>query len=567
MQTRLIYKGFGLVVGLILTAVVSLSILQAAESKPVFTISTTNPETLYQIAEKIATLTGNLDAFNESTAPYKELKGINPKNPIVFVLHTEGDEFKDPILFLPITDLEKIEIPGFEMVLAQTKKESDGKYLLNSPAGAYTLTRKKGYLVAAPESSEMPIPDDPVIFIKGMEAYSLGIRVDLENTSAEAIQTLLAFPRLMAGMQGGEQAIQAFDQIDRVVDVVCKEARSMTFGITIDPKTGDSSIVGKIVAKKGSDTEKQIAFLKGAKTAFKAFCGNENAVMSVSYLDMGVAEMPDVRKMTEEGIDQLIAGILEQVEENATEDDDVELANAITKSAKKIILATVLLDKIDFAFSWGNDGTFALGTSLAEGQELGTIGSLLLKRLKKLSPEVSETVLNKMKTNYTTVEGFQLSSFVFPFKEIAAQDENLPKVLADKTFYTYWGLKNDAFVLWGGFDPNSEERLKSAIAATKTLVAGPGSGGFFSMPQLGKFLKDFQVDQMEAGEGAALVVKTLLQSGADAKITISQTVDKDSLEQQISVNGKVWEAFSKIAGGAAAPGSGGAPNLKIREFK
>jgi len=232
MQTRLPYRGVGIVVGLVLASVLASPMLHA-ESKPVLTVSTANPETLFNIAEKIATLTGTLDAFNDSTAPFKELKGIDPKNPLLFVLHAEGTEFKDPLLFLPITDLAKVELPGFEMLLAQAKKESEGKYLINSPAGAFILTQKKGYLVASSESSEMAIPDDPAAFIKGLETYSLGFRVNFENTSAEAVQMLLAPLQLLAGMQGGEQAMQAFEQINQSVEMCCKEFRSITIGLSM----------------------------------------------------------------------------------------------------------------------------------------------------------------------------------------------------------------------------------------------------------------------------------------------------------------------------------------------
>ncbi len=566
MQNRLLHRGFGIVVGLFLTSVLSLSFLHAAETKPVLTVSTANPETLYNIAEKIAALSGTLDAFEETAGPFKELKGCAPKNPIVFVLHAEGSEFKDPLLFLPITDINKVEIPGFEMILAQMKKESDGKYLLNSPAGAYILTQKKGYLVVSSESSEMPIPDDPAAFIKGLEAYSLGIRVDVENTSAEAVQTLLMPFQLMASMQGGEQAAQAFEQINHAVDVICKEARSLTFGLTMDPKTADSTFVSKMIAKKGSDSEKQLEFLKDAKTIFSGFLGNSSAVASFSSVSKGLKDSPDQLEMVESQIDQLIAGMLEQVEENAEEDEDVELAETVAASAKKILLETLALNKIDFAVSLGGDGTFVLGTSIAEGKELEKIGSLVMKRLEKMSTDKEQfaDAVKKMKTNYAVAEGFQLSSFVYPLKELAAQDENFPKAFADKTFCVYWGLKDDAFVLLSGFNPQSEEQFKSAIAATKKPVATQGGSGFIAFQQLGKLMKDFQIEQ--ASPESLRIVDALLQAGSDTKITLSQTVDKNVLQQEIFINGKFWEVIKKIAAGANGSESGSSDG-KIREFK
>ena len=547
MKTRLLHRGFGIAVGLILTAVLALPMLHA-ESKPVLTVSMTSPGTLFNIAEKIATLTGTLDAFNDSAAPFKELKGINPKNPILLVFHAEGNDFKDPLLFLPITDLDKVELPGLDMLLTQAKKESEGKYLINSPVGAFILTQKKGYLVASSESSDMSVPDDPAKFLKGLEEYSLGIRIDFENTSAEAIQMLLAPLQLIAGMQGGEQVMQAFEQINQSVELMCKECRSMTIGLTMDPKTGNASLQTKTVAKKGSFAEKQLAALKGAKTIFGGFLGDENAVVSFSSVGMGIKDSTQMN-MLKGQIDQLVAGLIEQVEENAEEDEDIQLVETVAASLKKIYLATLAQDKTDFGFSLGNDGTFAWGMNIAETKELDVIHAVVMKRLAKLaaSNEKLATVLTKLKMNYATVDGFQLSSFVLPLN-VFADKPGFSEFFADKTFYLYRGLKDDALVLFGGFDSKSEDRLKAAIAAMKKPVVLSGNGKV-SMQQLGRLLKNFQVDQIDPQ--AAVVVKTFLDAGADANITMSQTVVKDTLEAQVSVDGKIWEALARIVKAAA----------------
>ena len=542
MQIRLLRKGLGTVVSLFWATVLALPILQA-EPKPVLTVSTANPETLYQIAEKIATLTGMLDDFHAVSVPYKELKGIDRKNPIVFVLHAEGDEFKDPLLFLPITDLTKVEIPGFEMLLPQARRQSDGRYLLSTPAGAFVLTPKKGYLVASSESSEMPIPDDPAKFLKGLETYSLGIRIDTENTSAEAVQMLLAPFQLIAGIQFGEQATQAFEQINQAVEQMCREFRSMTIGLAMDPKNADTTIQVNVVAKSGSETAKAIEFQKNATTVFGGFLGDTNAVMAFSAVGKGLKDNSDQLEIMAHSIDQLIGGLLEQVEENAEEDEDVELAETIAASLKKMLLATSALEKIDYGFSLSNDGTFALGTSLAEGKELEKIGSLILKRLEKLAPDKEQfaNTVKKMKTNHATVEGFQLSSFVFPLGEIS------PEFFADKTFHAYWGLKNDAFVLWSGFDSKSEEQLKSAIAAMKKPIANQGGHGKFSMMQLGNLLKNFQMASV-APETVTDLVKAFIAAGPDANIVLSQaTLDQVSAVGTLSISGKIWDAVVKIA--------------------
>ena len=548
MQIRLLHKGFGLVVGLFLASSLVLTTLQAAESKPVLTVSTANPETLYKIAEKIATLTGTLDQFNAESRPFKDLKGINPKNSIVFVVHSDGDEFKDPLLFLPITKFESVELPGFEMLQAMAQKEGTGKYLINSPVGAFILTQKKGYLVVSSESSEMAIPDDPAKFVKGLEEYTLGIRLDVENTSVDAIQTLLAPLQLAAAMSGEANAIQAFEQINQHVGMLCEEIRTMTVGLTMDPKTGDTSLQSFSAPKSGSDTAKSLALLKNAETMFGGFLGNEDAVFSVSSTGVGFKNLPAAREVLEGQIDQLIAGLLEQVEENADDDDAVELAKTVAANVKKIILATLDSDKVDGGGFLGNNGTFAFGMTLGEGEELEKIGTILLEQIEKMAPDKEKfqrDVVKRINTNYTVIDGFKLSSFIVPFDEIAEDEDDMPPFLADKTFYLYWGLKNDAFVVLGGFDPESEALLKKAIAGMKKPIPSQGGQINFSAMQLGNLLKSFQTgDEPEEFE---LVVRTLLAAGADANVTLSQNIKQDSLTQTLSISGKIWQALSKIA--------------------
>ena len=78
------------------------------------------------------------------------------------------------------------------------------------------------------------------------------------------------------------------------------------------------------------------------------------------------------------------------------------------------------------------------------------------------------------------------------------------------------------------------------------------------MTQLGKLLKNFQVDQTDPQ--AASVVKAFLEAGADANITFSIT----SAEGTLSISGKIWQAFAKIAVGF---GQSGSPSLRIRDFQ
>ena len=78
----------------------------------------------------------------------------------------------------------------------------------------------------------------------------------------------------------------------------------------------------------------------------------------------------------------------------------------------------------------------------------------------------------------------------------------------------------------------------------KKPVANQGGYAKISMLQLGKLLKNFELDQMTPEFDSA--VKAFLAAGADANITFSQTVEQDVLIQSMTISGKIWDAIAKI---------------------
>jgi len=556
MRPRQLHKGPGIVVVVFFAGALLLPILQAAELKPVLTVSTANPETLYRLAERIAALVGTPEDFRDVTRPYRELKGMAPKNPLLFVLYGDNEGGFQPLIFLPIDDFNEVEIPGFDVLRTLFKKEGE-KLLVDSPMGTSIVTQKKGYLVFSPESSDMPIPDDPSEFLKGLELFSLGVRLDTEHTSADAIQGLLApIKRLIAvQVDRDEMLVPMFEQLNSVVERMCEETRSITCGLTMDMRNADVSFRTTVVARPDSKAEKELAFLKNARSKFGGFLGDDNAVISLSSVKVGFA-------MPESQIDQLFKGILELVGESV----DAQLAHTVAASAKKILLAIAKLTEFDFGCSLSNDGTFALGMTLAESKELEKIGSLIRGHLEKpASDDNLAKIFKKVKINYDSLDGFQLSSVVLPLKEHVSEKETtpFPRFLATQTLYVYWGIKDDAFVLMGGFNPKTEDIFKAAIDAMKNPVGASGGGsGKFSMWQLGVLMQKYRINQLSPMAG--WMVQACIGAGPEANITLVQDIDQTSVVRTIWISGRIWQTLSRIVAGVDQ--STGPPSRKIRDF-
>ncbi|MDR1270972.1 MAG: hypothetical protein LBK82_15765, partial [Planctomycetaceae bacterium] len=254
MKKNFVLRGFTFVT----TLCISLSILfstslQAEELKSFLTIKADSPETLLNIAGKIAELAGTSNEFNNAVAPFKDLAGLNPEGPFGFVLHSDSQELKEPLLILPIKDLNAVNLPGFETITTGLKKLSNGKYLINNPLGNYLFYQKNGYVAVVTEDSVLTIPDNPKTLFADLEKTTLGIKIDFENTSLDAIEAALAMPQMFLAIQGGPQAPQLIEQFNDALGKIYEEVRSITAGLAFDPKTADLNLTSPVVPKKGSE--------------------------------------------------------------------------------------------------------------------------------------------------------------------------------------------------------------------------------------------------------------------------------------------------------------------------
>lgn len=520
----------------------------AEELKPFLTVKIADPETLLGVAEKIAQLAGVSDDFNEAVGPFRGLEGINAKGPIGFVLRTDGEELKEPILFLPIEDVNDVILPGFDMIAASLMEEGDDEYLLSTPLGAYRVKAVKGFLIATPQESEAELPDDPTTLVAGLEKYTLAYKIDVENASLEAIEAFLAPLQMLMAMQGPEMS-EAIENLNEQVELIHGEFRTCTIGMTFDPKTADFEVDAEFVPRKDSDSEKQFAFLKDAKTAFGAFLGGENTVFSSN--GVGKYSESDV-ELTMKSLDQIFAGVMEAVEENAEEDEDIELAENVIESIKKILKSTMEKEVGDYAISLDTDGLLLGAGTIGDTEELRKLYKMVVERAKAVHEDAEEIdgfMEKNLKKGIETVEGFKISGLTVPVAELAAEHD-CPVDLKDLTISIFWGVKeNEAIAFAVGPDAaKAEAALKKGLAGTKNPVAVKQPALLFDMQKLGVLLKKYG-DLLKEGdqeETVAKVLDLLTSAGQNAKITASVQGDAKKMSVNFKVDGKAIEVFAEL---------------------
>ncbi|MDR2116159.1 MAG: hypothetical protein LBP87_07245 [Planctomycetaceae bacterium] len=570
MRKSFVLRGFTSVT----TLLISLSILfsatlQAEELKAFLTIKIAPPETLLNVAGKIAEIAGASKDFENAVAPFKELSGLNPDGSFGFVLHSNGDEIKEPLLILPINDLKAVNLPGFETITTGLKKQSDGKYLINSPLGNYLFYQKKGFVAVVTEESELTIPDNPKALFAELEKTTIGFKIDFENASLDAIETALALPQMFFAMQAGPQATQAIEQFNEALTYIYEKLRSETIGISFDPKTADLNLTASVVPKKDSELEKQIADYKNAKTKFSGFLGNPNEVIfSWSNVEtIGSSEID----FSLTAIDQLFDAVLLQIEEQSETDEELEANTSLAESAKKIFTATIQKGKGEVGASLDANGTLLLALTIGETADLEKLGVNIFDRIKKDHNEddVNEFLKKYLKKNDTVIEGFNVSSLKIPLEE-AAEGHELPEKLAKETVGLFWAINKDdeAVAIAAGFDfDKTEKSFRQALAQTKTPVPLKQPIGVFALQPLGKLLKKYTDNSLS--DTVTKSIELLSSSGTDAKITVSGKVIDGAMHADINVSGKAITVLAniiKIFAGATAENSGSLDRSKIKEF-
>jgi hypothetical protein len=552
MQKNLLMRGISFVSVLCVSlALFAATPLQAEELKPFLTVKIASPKTLLDVAEKIAQLAGAKEEFQEAVNPFKGLDGLNAEGPIGVVFQSNGEEIKEPILILPIKDINAVKIPGFEMITASLKKLDDGKFILNSPAGNYVVHQKKDFVFVVSEESEVKIPDSPKALLTGLEDYTLGIKVDFENTTLDAIQALLAIPQMLLAMQGGQQASQVIEQLNETIDKLYEEFNSTTQGISFDPKTADLNYTIICVPKKDSKTEKNIANNKNAQTAFSGFIGKNDAIFSVSSAGKQSAPSDaDVEKVMGQ-LEQVFNAVQSQIEEQSETDEEVEAGEAILESVKKVFVATLKKEQSgagnDTGISLSADGTFLLAQTIGDTAELENLVKLIFNRLTREHEKEAQAILDKyLKKNTGTIEGYKISSLKVPLKELTTEGDDIPKKLKDETLGFFWGVKeNEAVVLGIGLDfDKTETTFKNAVSQTKTLVPIKQPSVFFALQPLGKLLKKY-TDQ-KSNDTVTQVIDRLATSGDDAKVTVSSELNNNTVTVKIFISGKIITSLVNV---------------------
>ena len=494
-------------------AVLGASIIQAAEFKPFLSLQIAGPSTFISAAERVATIAGEpqLTQSIAMAAPFKNLPGVNAAGTIGLAIQANEESAfgVEAIVSLPINNFLAFNIPGWEMYVMSLKmmaKPEGGKFIFATPVGNFVGYQKQGFFLLATEgAAEFAATADHRTLFAEINEFSLGFHANLENITQETLATMLNSIMMMLAAQqgmGGPADPAAFSAfLDQAKEAI-EEMSSVTWGITIDPRTLDITGSTKTVPKTGTALAEKHIKSKGAlaKTPMGAFLPDTpNTVFAWHYLDYFTdREIDEMHKALELVGGNLIEGLHESMEEEDADEARLEifinaaeafchhLADGINFLARERVL--------DSSYWLDSEGTFILAIGTDKTDTVAKLNEKFHgKLLSILGTEATTFIESRMKRNYETVAGFSLSCIPNVFADLPA-DVSLPEeirtVVQSIPLSLFWAVKNgEALVYAVGLDfTQTEQTLKSTLNRAQTPQPPPKQMGFVAAKPLADFI-------------------------------------------------------------------------------
>lgn len=532
------YKKIALSILALLICVCGNPRLQAAEAqKPIAVISFSGYDRTWNAIQQIADQMGFgpiVQSFRQTSA---EIKGMDKNKPFGFALFNDGKDLI-PFAFLPIKNLDQLEVLGIESIKKDLKKEG-GKYSYTTPKNVTLELFEKGdWLYIYEKSKAASIPStDPSTFLKNKDKdIFLQGSLFIENIPKDLLEVLFA-PLREQIAKANPTSEKQLERLSQYFNTLTDTLKTLSFFTKIDSKTGKGINEFVLTAKEGSSLLKSWEASSKAKTKWNPLFRPKNAVLSFLQIQ---AQIGDDKKYLIDSQSIMFDSFIQEIDKQIEGKDDQAKAREIVNNLKKIYIGPLKKDSCSFAGTLTSEPMIFLGADITEGD-------LLKKTLQQITDyfaiEYPDFVKQYVKIDAGRMNDWSVSTLTLPLELL---DTTLPEWAQKLKISFLIGIQKEAAVLFVGTD---QKKLTNAFKdfASKPFKeeATPETICVFSAKELGKLL-DLPGSPKEFAPQFFKIRDILKAAPENAICTISTQFEGDTFRQTRVCDGSIYKILGQI---------------------
>ena len=400
------------------------------------------------------------------------LKGLDTTKPLGILIQTDGEKYFGYAL-VPVTDAKAL----YESLQPRLKGATDvggGVYRVESPHGPLFAKVKDGWaIVSRKQEALATAPADPAKVLGHVtRRYQAGVRLYLDNIPAKDRGKLVAKlrERIEKRMERCPVVNQHHGEIcqmihKRMLDRFAAAADDLSrvgLGWTVNRQTHKTAVELSVTAREGTKTQKRLAELDKAKSAFAGFQLPSAALAGDFSLHFPPPDDAELNAL----FDTLRKHVEERINKKAPSAEKAEKAKQWAGQVLEVVRETVKSGVIDGGGSLvlaPKASTLVTGRSVADSAKLEHVVKDVISTVQKNHPERPKDV----KFDAETYEGIRLHTLTVVLPEKAKAHEKISRAFGDQ-INVVLGFDKTSVYLAAGKD--AAPALKQAVAASKAAA-------------------------------------------------------------------------------------------------
>ena len=548
--------------GLLLSALFLLpTSIRAAELQPFFTYKAASINSFIGVADKIAAMAGvaNDNQFREIVGMIKGIKGVNLNGIFGAAAAVNDNEAISLLLIVPVTDIQQAEVPGvpgfFDQIHPFLSRRGEGRFDIATPMGSFVALQRQDHMVIVSEDALHQVPADVKSLFADLEKYTIGMKFDYEKVKFETLERNLFGPALFMMAMTNPEVGEQFENVIELYRELEKEIAQMSGGIVFNSQTADVECSVIMVTRQGSAMAQSFAGFKTQPTIFDGFRGTPDNVV-FSFGDSAIAPNHQNVALMERNNKQLnimLEGMLEQIDLEDETGEISALAEKAADSIQKMLEADQARGSVDYALSFDTSGTLLTAIDTVSLEEIKKLAAVLADFVEPRATLYADAfgieIKESLRQEFTTVEGFKVSSFRMPVDLVELSVTGQLTGLETFTPGVFWAFKEgnkQAVALAVGLDfAKTEAAFTAALAKTATPAPVQKPVGVVSVQNLGKFMQQ-TIYPVAAKSGMPpefeKTAAILASAGNDATITVDSDIKATRMETTLRISGKAIQA-------------------------